>query len=510
VSDLPVGPVHADCVEFLATLPADSVDAFVTDPPYGLEFMGRAWDRLVATGQSPRAMQDWHERWAREAFRTAKPGAYLLAFSGTRTVHRMATAIEDAGWEIRDLLVWGYASGFPKGLDVSKAIDAHLGAERRVTREEARPAVPGEAITFDQRSSGERERRDDPATPEAAAWVGWNTALKPAWEPIVMARKPVRGSVAANVLRYGTGAMNIDGTRIPMSDDDRDKFVRGAEAWVAMSERRTGGERKAADIYGEYGVSANPPHAEGRYPANVILTDPIFDGQYPAEVVGGGEANTGALRPYVVSVESEMYGGGIGRRNGTVRDVTRDADSGMYSRFFLISKASRADREPLLAGDLSPTALRTMNDGANGHDEAIRRLNSHPTVKPVALMAHLIRLVTPPGGVVCDPFLGSGTTGVAAEAEGFGWFGIERDADYIAIARTRLFGIDRGLGLDVPAPTPKPKAPNGHWPTARGPNGGILSGYTGQDGLVERSERQAGEPEALPDGFDQIGMFGDD
>jgi DNA modification methylase len=431
---LPVGTVVCgDCIEVMAGWPAESVDAVVCDPPYGLGFMGKAWDNagmlnrtaaqvnsiLPAGGQAAvawnaREFQSWCEAWAREAFRVAKPGAHLLAFGGTRTYHRLASAIEDAGWEVRDTLCWGYASGFPKSLDVSKAIDKAAGAEREVTgRDEMRFArlknqLDGSVSTGDQWEHGPRNVDiTAPATDLAREWQGWGTALKPAWEPIVLARKPLRGTVAGNVTEYGTGALNIDGCRID------------------GSERSGGGPRPTRVATGGFNMSEAGDRPEGgRWPANVILTDPIFDGDTPG-VVGGGEANTGAVRPYSRS-SSPMFPIG--------QDLTydRDADSGTYSRFFLIPKAARTDREPVIVSPLRADSSRH---------------NQHPTVKPTDLMRHLVRLVTPPGGVVLDPFLGSGTTAIAAELEGFQWVGIEREAEYVAIAEARLNGTQRGLGL---------------------------------------------------------------
>jgi DNA modification methylase len=420
-----------DCVEVMAGMEPESVDAIVTDPPYGLEFMGKEWDRLdwrdgggfskPGIGDRPtawtsfggetanptcatcggrargarkcsceapdwrvkgetmtdrtaarsRLMQEWHQAWATAALRVAKPGAYLLAFGGTRTFHRLAVAIEDAGWIIRDTLVWAYASGFPK----SKA------------------------------------------------------SLKPAWEPIVMARKP-------GPLRD----LDIEGCRIGTEEDLNGGAYTEGRTPRAMA---PGGAPRNAIVDGPYVQPA------GRWPANVILTDPIFDGGWDG-VVGGGEAGGG----YGVRGGRE---GGLDFGYGATGETVGYGDTGTYSRFFIIPKASRGDREPLVAGELEPAFSPTMGNGigAREHDPAIvkaHRRNTHPTVKPVELMRHLVRLVTPQGGTVLDPFLGSGSTGVAAEQEGFDWIGIEREAEYVAIARQRLVDVQSGLGLDVPAP----------------------------------------------------------
>jgi site-specific DNA-methyltransferase (adenine-specific) len=514
---------HGDCLNVMATFDAESIDAIVTDPPYGLGFMGKAWDRAHQ-----------HEPWAREALRVAKPGAYLLAFGGTRTVHRMACAIEDAGWIIRDLLVWGYASGFPKG----------------------------------------------------------RANLKPAWEPIVMARKP-------GPLRM----LAIDECRIALVDGDA---------------KRGGFGNGGIGFGGDSGAGAEwVDRAEGRWPANVILTDPIFDGGWDG-VVGGGAAGGW----YAEDTTRAGRATGTGFQNGDGSERIGYGDSGTYSRFFaipvtigacrycgvriadgsstasptpatpsgtapapassppssslsdlapsaaapsaapggssalpsaalwdaedggsrsdspdtngtetrssnesgpttpptprnrppgtsprsaspsapaspadqsatssatttttpdrwtcascadvamrsstdepgfaeqpdsprflIIPKAARSDREPVLGGAggrVVPVWGGDEDDLTPGKKSTVARRNVHPTVKPVDLMRHLVRLVTPPGGTVLDPFLGSGTTGLAAEMEGFAWIGIEKEAEYVAIAEARLNGTQKGLAL---------------------------------------------------------------
>jgi site-specific DNA-methyltransferase (adenine-specific) len=251
-----------------------------------------------------------------------------------------------------------------------------------------------------------------------------------------MARKPLTGTVAANVERYGTGALNIDGTRIgaeggigyvqprPTSDADGPSWGKGEHVPFHYADSK-------APRAGT--TSASTDGASGKWPPNLLLTDPIFDGDTPG-VVGGGEANPGAIRPYVRSHDGPVD---FGRGDGEPSRYDRGPDAGTYSRFFLIPKASRADREPVLR---------------NGVPKG-QRITTHPTVKPVRLMRHLVRLVTPPAGLVLDPFLGSGTTALAAEAEGFRWVGIELDPESVSIAEARLDGWQRGLGLadEVPA-----------------------------------------------------------
>jgi DNA modification methylase len=568
--------VHGDCLEVMAGLEPGSVASVVTDPPYGLGFMGKAWDGTAGPGglgdvpmrrraetnkvntgvsrqggrqrstddfakrqaRDARSFQAWCETWAAAAFRVAKPGAHLLSFGGTRTYHRLASAIEDAGWEVRDCLVWGYASGFPKSHNLD----------------------------------GE--------------WDGWGTALKPAWEPIIMARKPLRGTVAANVAAHGTGALNIDGARIGTGGEIvtaglSDPANRTGIVGRAM--QATGGKdrNQAAQI-----ASLERTNEMGRWPANVILTDPIFDGGIVG-VIGGGYTSSGQMPAGTLTGGKDdttilgAFDGGL-----TARDVP--GDSGTYSRFFLVPKSARSEREPLTpeialelhrargecdklrswaGADLSrneptdstsprraisevihpatptdsssdtsslgspltvlsrpdtrsttgtatsrttgsttssssipsptsdstpaansetasggspaqsadgsslwapPTGTSVPRGGRSTGDanratsprsssrnvcgrcgKQLPRVTTHPTVKPVDLMRHLIRLVTPPGGIVLDPFLGSGTTGIAAEMEGFDWIGIEQEAEYVAIAQARLEGVQRGFGLSA-------------------------------------------------------------
>lgn len=352
---------HGDCLEVLKTMPDNSVDAVVCDPPYGLSFMGRKWDYDV-----PEVAV-----WA-ECLRVLKPGGHLLAFAGTRTQHRMAVRIEDAGFEIRDMIAWVYGSGFPKSLDVSKAIDKAAGAERvaygvrtyadghvqRSSPDKLRPPIG----TFERTQDGRFVTA--PATEAAKRWQGWGTALKPAMEPITVARKPLVGTVAENVLTHGTGTLNIDGCRVQTDDELNGGAYSGHERERAerTSTDTAPGAVPLSRLNRGVGEYVQPT---GRWPANLI-----HDGS--DEVVG----------------------------------LLGDA-----ARFFYCAKASKRDR------------------GAD---------NKHPTVKPTDLMRYLCRLVTPPGGVVLDPFAGSGSTGKAVVLEGFRFVGIEREAEYVDIARARM------------------------------------------------------------------------
>lgn len=456
-----------DCLDILPTLPADSVDSIVTDPPYGLSFMGRKWDYDVPS------VAIWEQ-----CFRVLKPGGHLLAFAGTRTQHRMAVNIEDAGFEIRDMIAWVYGSGFPKSLDVSKAIDKAAGrigqstielkhrlialvdtsgksrasidaecgfratnyltlpaegkrpdpwvnclpsaekwavmkrvigadddldaifleAKREVIG--AKRAVPGVAFSSDGPTVLDVTA---PATPEAQQWSGWGTALKPALEPITVARKPFAGTVAENVLTHGTGAINVDGCRVEGGDI----------AALQKNWDRVQSSKQGIASTGLKSVDLRDRAPSGRWPANLI-----HDGS--DEVVGlFPQQSSGAPGVRRKAHHTIAMAGGLGL---TGESETGYGDSGSAARFFYTAKASKDDRD---------------------------KNNTHPTVKPTDLMAYLCRLVTPPGGIVLDPFMGSGTTGKAALSEGFQFIGIERDPDYYAICESRFNGAQLGFALAV-------------------------------------------------------------
>ena len=428
--------LHGDCREVLRGLPDNSVDSIVTDPPYGLTAnkkggsgvasvnMESPYGRArIGTGNGPGGFMGmkWDsdvppvEVWA-ECLRVLKPGGYLLAFAGTRTQHRMCCRIEDAGFEIRDLIAWVYGSGFPKSLDVSKAIDKAAGAEREKVRVAPRAATSGTmAGASDSRPWIEKSREvgyhevagDVPVTAAAAAWQGWGTALKPALEPITVARKPLIGTVAENVLAHGTGAINVDGCRV------------GTEGGTSKGSKPQGAGK---GIYGAglHGACEIKQLDAGRWPANLI-----HDGS--DEVVALFPADAGAQAPVTVRNGDKFRGTyGAFKGNRDEQGSTFQGDAGSAARFFYCAKADRADR----------------NDGGAN--------NTHPTVKPTDLMRYLCRLVTPPGGTVLDPFMGSGSTLKAAELEGFSAIGIEIDADYIAIARRRI-AADAPLFAEVQA-----------------------------------------------------------
>lgn len=412
--------IHGNSLIELAKLAENSVDSICTDPPYELGFMGCKWDKSGIAYNV--------ELWA-QCLRVLKPGGHLAAFSATRTYHRMAVAIEDAGFDIRDQLAWVYGSGFPKSLDVSKAIDKSLGADRKITREASAEFSGHGSTSFDMRASTERERRDIPATAVATAWEGWGTALKPAWEPICLARKPFKGTVAENVMTHGTAALNIDACRIP-------------------SEIETG-----------WGGGGSSLHEGGSSPEGGAAR-PV-QGRWPANLVHDGSDEVVACFPYtpgaqgaVTGLEPSAASGGttcFGSMARTANSIPR-GDSGSAARFFYTAKASAEDREAGLQEFelLNGGALTGRKEGAEGlHSPRAgagrggARANTHPTVKPTDLMVWLVRLITSRGGIVLDPFMGSGSTGRAAAICNSGFIGIDMTAEFLPIARAR---IDEAVG----------------------------------------------------------------
>jgi len=377
-----------------------SVDSIVTDPPYELGFMGKSWD---STGIAYSV-----EMWA-EALRVLKPGGHLLAFSGSRTYHRMACAIEDAGFEIRDQIMWLYGSGFPKSHNVSKGIDKAAGAMREVV---GTKTLGGNAAQSTKEKGGTYASNTNSigvksievpittaATPAAQQWEGWGTALKPAHEPIVLARKPFAGTVANNVLQHGTGALNIDGSRV---GDTVETWPKSRSFNSGISAGYTEGIEK-----GDTQATGNVP--AGRWPANVI-----HDG---SDEVVDGFPDTGKSRSALMGTGGSDKGNSIYGKYADIQSVRgHDDNGGSAARFFYCAKANKRDRN-------------------EGLDE---NTNNHPTVKPVDLMRYLVKLITPPKGVVLDPFMGSGSTGKGAVIEGFNFVGIEQDADYLDIARARI------------------------------------------------------------------------
>ena len=401
--------INADCIEAMKAMPDNSVDSIVTDPPYELGFMGKSWD---ASGIAFNV-----EVW-REALRVLKPGGHLIAFSGSRTYHRMAVAIEDAGFEIRDQIMWVYGSGFPKSHNVSKGIDKAAGAEREVIGETKKGAQTESTGRYG--AWGDGVTPTAPSTPAAKQWDGWGTALKPAHEPMVLARKPLIGTVANNVLTHGTGGLNIDGSRV----DGRE-----------VSQSR--GARETSNTYSSISVSS----LENAYPKEL--------GRWPANFIHDGSDEVVALFPSNVKGEIGRAGrtsaGEYDASNFKMGVVTETGlkDSGSAARFFYCAKASKRDRNEGLDGFEAIRVHDGREAGRPGGSNPRNRtndlkLNHHPTVKPTTLMQYLVRLVTPPNGIVLDPFMGSGSTGKACAYEGFKFIGIDQSAEYVEIARARI------------------------------------------------------------------------
>jgi len=370
-----------DCIEVLKSMPSESVDAVVCDPPYGIGFMSKDWDCSVPS-----------DDWAAECLRVLKPGGHLIAFAATRTIHRLMIAVEDSGFEIRDLISWCYFSGFPKSLDVSKAIDKHFGAEREVIGSKKgvrgadgtghENAMPGKAIGVKQVSVDVPITA--PSTEEAKKWSGWGTALKPAVEPAVLARKPLsEKTVAENVLKWGTGGLNID----------RSRFGYGDPCWVGPQSGNLSRWNNSKENYNPTSFSVAPKERQ------LFNQSEIAGGRWPANLFQCPKAS---------------------------RSEREEGCDDLPS----ISGAEATDRKPDTAGLNNPRA------GAGRTASEVR--NIHPTVKPVKLMRWLIGLVTPEDGIVLDTFAGSGTTLVAAELEGIRSIGIEREPGYCDIVRARL------------------------------------------------------------------------
>lgn len=366
----------------------NSVDSIVTDPPYGISFMSKKWDYDVPS------VEIW-----KECLRVLKPGGFLLSFSSTRTYHRMTINIEDAGFEIRDMICWTYSSGFPKSHNISASIDKKYGHPNRGRAIPTASSYQACDVDQDNKLTSNPVGPYEPKTDEAKQWQGWGTALKPSQEPVTIARKPLDGTVANNVLEWGTGGMNIDATRVPMSDEDYEKLSSGVERIREKGGTMGNSWKNSSDLSG-----ANPVNPAGRWPANFI-----HDGSQ--EVL-------------------ELF-----------PDV-----KGSAARFFYCPKASKKDKEEGLDnfeeriqaatyGDIGPMEGNPRKPNT-GHIQRIR--NHHPTVKPTELMKYLCRLVTQPGGIVLDPFMGSGSTGKAAILEGFRFIGCELDEEYLAIAEARI------------------------------------------------------------------------
>ena len=427
---------NGDSAEILKQYPDNHFDSVVTDPPYGIEFLAKEWDKNTGP------IEVW-----RECLRVLKPGGHLLAFSAPRKYHRLATNLEDIGFEIRDQIMWIYGSGFPKSHNVGNAIDKLNGAGNR-----------GHAIssgnrfhptTGEPRPNGEKLDKYEARTEQGKGWEGWGTALKPAHEPIVMARKPFKGTVAQNVLEWGTGAINIDDTRISATDLPGPEHYSKKHATGAIN-----GERfNNTDYEGNIDIESISKAQElGRFPSNVIMSEEegkvLDDKTGIIKSVGGkrkkedGEYNAAGYKiKNQAGADCNLY----------VNEPLRGA-----SKYFYCPKVSRKERN--MGFDLKSVPVNEYNDPTKVKEHPlwdpsigtnVARLqakvrqvegkgNTHPTVKPVALMKYLVTLVTPKGGKVLDPFNGSGSTGMAVKEFGGEYVGIDLNKDYIEIAKKRI------------------------------------------------------------------------
>ena len=409
-------------LDVLKTFDDNSIDSVVTDPPYGINFMNKKWDYDIPSV----------ELW-REVIRVLKPGGHILCACGTRTQHRMAVNIEEAGFEIRDIVAWIYGSGFPKSVNISKNIDRKLGVESTIIGKgisgttERKTMFKAKELGKNGADSpfGGEYNITTPSTPQAKQYEGWGTALKPAMELWTLARKPFKGSVADNVLKYGTGGINIDGCRVKTSSaDEYDLQQRGISKAQGIKEDETFLDA----IHGKdmkHGVVEN-----GRFPANLIHdgSAEVVEGFPNTECNGSGYDFSDSNNDNVVKITNNIKSG------------IHFNDSGSASRFFYCAKASQAERNMGLYGfeeDTTDDGRDKSIDNAFQRGETKRR-NIHPTVKPLELMRYLVRLITPKGGVCLDPYVGSGTTAIACKKEKFDYIGIELDKKYHAIAEARI------------------------------------------------------------------------
>lgn len=419
--------LKGDCLQKLKELEDNSVDSVVTDPPYEIGFMGKGWDDS-GIANNP-------ELW-KEVLRVLKPGGHLLSFSHSRTYHRQAVAVEDAGFEIRDQIMWVYGSGFPKSHNIGKAVDKLQGNEREVVGKYQHPDGSGErkskaAVRSGATDFGTKEGIDwnKPITKGNSPYEGWGTALKPAHEPIVMARKPFKGSVAQNVLEWGTGGINIDDSRINTISEKEKNWTPQRQSTTANISFGEGGKvGKEIQMY----------NTQGRFPANIIFDEEagkILDEQ------------TGELKPATSRTSTKPSNATSYKLGGDANPNQIYKDTGGASRFFYCPKASKRDRNEGLSDFEEKHVPYPQKEGFNANktrpDGSERKPvkpqhNYHPTVKPTDLMAYLVRMVTPKGGTVLDPFMGSGSTGKAAVREGFNFIGIEREDEYMKIAEARI------------------------------------------------------------------------
>ena len=405
-----------DNLKSLKELPSNFVDSIVTDPPYGLSFMGKKWDYEVPS------VEFW-----KEVYRVLKPGGHILSFGGTRTYHRMVVNIEDAGFEIRDQVMWIYGSGFPKSHNISKAIAKKNGEDVKISKAFV---VTGNLDNNKQKGliNSSKTKAEDfrhiPTTEEAIKYEGWGTALKPANEPICVARKPLsEKTIADNVLRWGTGGINIDGCRIDLNGDDTSRKITDNKNDINIINSKNVG-------------SQDDKWKEGRFPANILFDESaaeLLDKQSgvskSTKSVWNGFSGDGSLEEWKRKAHIKKIEGGFN-------------DKGGASRFFYVAKVSNKERN-LGLDDFEDNIIQGRDEGQDERSVAFKKRptpmkNTHPTLKPINLISYLCRLITPEGGIILDPFMGSGSTGISACLEGFRFVGMEMDPEYFKIAEARI------------------------------------------------------------------------
>lgn len=444
--------LNGDCLEILKTLPDNSVDSLVTDPPAGISFMGKDWD---SSKGGRIGWVSWMTEVMQECLRVMKPGAHGLVWAIPRTSHWTATALEDAGFEVRDVITHLFGQGFPKSLDISKAIDKAAGAEREVIGENpnARPnsqknySLDGGSKNFQI----EVQPITAPATDAAKQWSGWGTALKPASEHWILVRKPCsEKTVAENVLRWGTGGINIDASRIGENPGYKYRADKNGTSFHGTQGERI---KQTADKKGSEFIEST----KGRFPANLVLSHSLFctddecDEGCAIKALDGqsGTLKSGNLEPHHRLNASDNKSMSGANQTRSPRQ-SFGGDLGGASRFFYCAKISTSERNAGLQ-DLPDKTLAMSNaakaaekrgetyENANSGINTVQTVkNNHPTVKPQKLMRYLCALITPPKGLVLDPFMGSGSTGLAALSEGFQFVGIEKESEYYEIAQARI------------------------------------------------------------------------
>jgi len=383
---------HGDCLDYMETATENSVDSIVTDPPYAMSIFGKDWDYGIP------GKAYWEN-----AMRIVKPGGHMLAFGGSRTFHRLMCVIEDAGWEIRDTIMWVHAEGFPKSYNVGKGIDKFLktgNASWNGTGDSSKGSLGYSKLQYEQGVrpsdySDRHQNKTEITEEKAKEWEGWGTALKPAFEIIVIARKPFKGSIAKNTLKHGTGALNIDACRVETGLPQK--------RWPTNLIHDGSDEVEECFPYKKSGS----PNGVGQFYRRTVNT------WGPANINCGGS--------------EEAY---------------RYSDSGSASRFFYCARASKKDRDEGLEDMEIARVLGDERPSGSSYERRglppVYRKNTHPTVKPTKLMRYLCRLVTRPNGIVFDPFMGSGSTGKGAILEGFSFIGCEKEGEYVEIARKRI------------------------------------------------------------------------